>query len=99
MVFFGQDLFLLKKINTYSISVVLLEIANIKNRISGMLRQKKWHKRKNSSKLQKNTTKRCRDSQPIRYIAQNTGYQDAPGTHWVLQQHKKDPGNKEGCIT
>ena len=26
------------------------------------------------------------------------GYQDAPGTHWVLQQHKKDQGTNEGCI-
>ena len=25
-------------------------------------------------------------------------YQDAPGTHWVPQQHKKDPGSNEGCI-
>ena len=30
--------------------------------------------------------------QPIRCTVQNIGYQDAPGTHWVLQQHKKDPG-------
>ena len=29
---------------------------------------------------------------------QNTGFQDAPGTHWVLQQHKNDPGRNEGCI-
>ena len=50
MVFFGQDLFLLKKINTYSISVVLLEIANIKNRISGMLRQKKMAQKKEQFK-------------------------------------------------
>ena len=39
-----------------------------------------------------------RDSQPIRCTVQNTGYQDAPGTHWVLQQHKKDPGSNEGHI-
>ena len=25
----------------------------------------------------------------MRYTIQNTGYQDAPGTHWILQQHKK----------
>ena len=48
---------------------------------------------------EKNTTKQWRDGQPIRYTVQNTGYQDAPGTHWVLQQHKKDPGNNEGHIT
>ena len=24
-----------------------------------------------------------------------TGYQDAQGTHWVLQQHKKDPGRNK----
>ena len=29
---------------------------------------------------------------------QNTCYQDAPGAHWVLQQHKNDPGRNEGCI-
>ena len=29
------------------------------------------------------------EKQPIRCTVQNTGYQDAPGTHWVLQQHKK----------
>ena len=40
-----------------------------------------------------------KDSQPIRYRVQNTGYQDAPGTHWVLQQHKKAPGSNEDCIT
>ena len=28
----------------------------------------------------------------------NIGYQDALGTHWVLQQHKKDPGRNEGYI-
>ena len=39
-----------------------------------------------------------RDSQPIRYTVQNTGNQDASGTHWVLQQHKKDPGSNEGCM-
>ena len=36
---------------------------------------------------EKNTTKRQRDSQPIRCRVQNTGYQDAPGTHWVHQKH------------
>ena len=48
---------------------------------------------------EKNTTKGGRDNQPIRCTVQNTGYLDAPGTHWVLQQHKKDPGNNEDCIT
>ena len=28
---------------------------------------------------------------------QNTGYQDGPGTHWVLQQYK-DPDRNEGHI-
>ena len=31
------------------------------------------------------------ESQPIRCTVQNTGYQDAPGTHWALQQHEKRP--------
>ena len=38
---------------------------------------------------EKNTTKQLTDSQPIRCTVQNAGYQDAPGTHWLLQQHKK----------
>ena len=33
--------------------------------------------------------------EPIRCRIQNTGYQDAEGTHWVIQQHKKDPGRNE----
>ena len=32
-----------------------------------------------------------RDSQLIRCTVQNTGFQDASGTHWVPQQHKKRP--------
>ena len=31
----------------------------------------------------------------IRCRPQNIGYQDAQGTHWVLQQHKNDPGRNE----
>ena len=38
------------------------------------------------------------DKHSIRCTVQNTGYQDTPGTQWVLQKHKKDPGNNEGCI-
>ena len=30
---------------------------------------------------EKNTTNQQKDSQPIRYTVQNTGYQDATGTH------------------
>ena len=33
--------------------------------------------------------------QPIRSTVQNTGYWDAPGTHWALLQHKKHPGRNE----
>ena len=47
---------------------------------------------------EKNTTKQRRYSQPIGYTVQNTGYQDAPGTQWVLQKHKKDPGSNEDHI-
>ena len=32
----------------------------------------------------------------LRCRVQNTGYQDAQGTHWVLQQNEKDPGINEG---
>ena len=28
----------------------------------------------------------------------NTGYKEALGTQWVLQQYKKDPGRNEGYI-
>ena len=31
----------------------------------------------------------------IRCRIQNTGYQDAQGTHCVLQQYKKDPGRNQ----
>ena len=34
-------------------------------------------------------TKQNGDNQPIRYRVQNTGYQDAPGTHWKIQHYKK----------
>ena len=34
----------------------------------------------------------------MRCTVQNTGYHEAPGTHWLLQQHKKDPGRNEGYI-
>ena len=34
----------------------------------------------------------------IRCTVQKTGYQDTPRTHWVLQQHKRDPGSNKGCI-
>ena len=38
------------------------------------------------------------DKQPIICTVQNTGYQDALVTHWVLQQHKKVLGRNESCI-
>ena len=41
-------------------------------------------------------TKLNGDKQHIRCRIQNTGYQDAPGTHWVLQRHQTDPGRNEG---
>ena len=34
----------------------------------------------------------------MRRTVENTGYHEAPGTHWLLQQHKKDPGRNEGNI-
>ena len=42
-------------------------------------------KEKNSRKR----TKQNGDKQSIRCRVQNICYQDAQGTHWVLQQHKK----------
>ena len=50
---------------------------------------------KEQSKTPQKKTKQNGDKQPIRYTVQNIGYQDAQGTHWVLQ-HKKDPGRNEG---
>ena len=67
--------------------------------VTGVQRQKKKRpKLRTDQSSRKNTTKQQRDSQPIRYTVQNTGYQDAPGTHWVFQQHKKDRGSNEGPI-
>ena len=43
--------------------------------VTGVQRQKK------DQRSRKNTTKQWRDSQPIRCTAENTGYQDDPGTH------------------
>ena len=40
-------------------------------------------------------TKQNGNKQSIRYRVQNTGYKDAHGIQWVLQQHKKDPGKNE----
>ena len=37
------------------------------------------------------------ENQPIRCRVQNTGDQDAQRNHWVLQEHKNDPGRNEGC--
>ena len=47
---------------------------------------------------EQNSRKRTKwngDKQSVRCTIQNTGYQDDPGTHWVLQEHKKDPGRNE----
>ena len=41
-------------------------------------------------------TKQNGDKQSIRCRVQNTGYQDAQGTQWALQQHKNDPIRSEG---
>ena len=44
--------------------------------------------------------KQNRDNQPIRCRVQNTGDQDAQGTHWVFQQHKKTVAeeNQDGGV-
>ena len=42
--------------------------------------------------------KQNRDNQHIRCRVQNTGYQDAQRTHWVLQQHKKCAGRSDSYI-
>ena len=47
-----------------------------------------------NERMEQNSRKRAKlngDKQSIRCIVQNTGYKDAQGTHWVLQQHKKYP--------
>ena len=53
---------------------------------------------KEQNRTPEKTTKQNGDNQPIRCRVQNTGYQDAQRNHWVLQQHKKDPGRNEGYI-
>ena len=45
-------------------------------------------------KFQKKTKQNV-DKQPIRCRVQKAGYQDAQGTHWILQKHKKDLGRNE----
>ena len=40
--------------------------------------------------------KQNRDNQPIRCRVQNTGYKDAQGTQWVLQQHKMIQSEMKG---
>ena len=67
------------------------------NRYTETKKKKRPNKRTVQSS-RKSTTKWQRDSWPIRYTVQNTGYQDAPETHRVLQQHKKDPGSNEGPL-
>ena len=54
---------------------------------------KTWPKWKNRPKLQKNTTKEQRDSQPTRCRIQNTGNQDAHRIGWVCSQNT---GKREG---
>ena len=50
-------------------------------------------------KEQQNSRKRTKqngDKQSYKCKVQNTGYQDAQGTNWVTQQHKKDSDRNEG---
>ena len=51
---------------------------------------------KEQGKKTQKRTKQNGDKKAIRCRIQNTGYQGAQRTHWVLQQHKKDPGINEG---
>ena len=44
---------------------------------------------KEQSKAPEKQLNKMEISKLIRCRVQNTGYQDAQGTHWVLQQHKK----------
>ena len=48
-------------------------------------------------KTEQNTRKRAKcngDKQSIRCRVQNTGYEDAQGTHLILQKDKKRPRQK-----
>ena len=59
--------------------------------------KKKYGPNERTEQSFRERTKRHGDKQSIRCRVQNTGDQDAPGTHWALQRHKKDPGRNEGC--
>ena len=48
---------------------------------------RKLKKRDPNERTEKNSRKRAKengDKQSIRCRVQNTGYEDAPGTHWVI---------------
>ena len=60
-----------------------------------MKRQRNMAQMKEQNKTPGKKPKQNGDKQSIRCRVQNTAYQDAQGTHWVLQQYKKDPGRNE----
>ena len=60
-----------------------------------MRRQKKYGPNERTEQNSRKRLKQNGDKQSIRYRVQNTGYKDAQGIQWVLQQHKKDPGKNE----
>ena len=61
-----------------------------------MRRQGNMAQMKELKKIPEKELNKKGDKKSIRCTVQNTGYQDAQGTQWVLQQHKKDPGRNEG---
>ena len=67
-------------------------LPNIQKQTQGGCQNEKTKKHDPNERTKQNSRKRTKqngDKQAIRCRVQNTGYQDAQGTHWVLQQHKK----------
>ena len=54
---------------------------------------------KEQNKTSEKTNKQDGNKQSIRCRVQNTGYQDAQGTHWVLQQHKKTQAEMKSTLS
>ena len=64
-----------------------------------MSRQRNKSQMKEQIKTPEKKAKQNVDKQSVRCRVQNTGYKDAQGTHWVLEQHKKEPGRNKGYTT
>ena len=74
---------------------------NTQKQTQGGCQNEETKKHGPDERINENSRKRTKqngDKQSTRCRVQNTGYQDALGPDWVLQQHKKDSGGNEGYI-